>query len=97
MTVYSSEIKHVSSEFEGVYRIKTLEGLILDIPEETQPKIGSHIQYSIVKNSDFPTTLNGIVFGDSENGTLVSFGGLLGHIPLKIKEEEISLSYKLVD
>jgi hypothetical protein len=108
MSTFVSTIKHVESEFNDIYRITTENGLILDIPETKMPEIGTEISYQISSdhssdhgflNSDY-TIMNGTVFNTNNVGILVSFGGLLGTIPMdesarKLVKEEISLCYKL--
>jgi hypothetical protein len=105
MSIFTSVIKQVESEFDDIYRIMTENGLVLDIHETKKPAIGSKIIYRLrdvcVVDTDFDyTIMNGIVFGTNNIGILVSFGGLLGTIPLddsikKSFKEEICLSYKL--
>ena len=103
MSFFVSVIKQVESEFDDIYRITTENGLILDIPENKKPVIGSSIEYHINddKNNSGYTIMNGIVYNIHNTGILVSFGGLLGNIPLdetikKTIKENISLSYKLI-
>src|SRR4029078_6155622 len=103
MSIFTSVIKQVESEFDDVYRITTENGLVLDVPETKKPVIGSKIEYRInmdidILNSDY-TIMNGIVFNKNNTGIIVSFGGLLGTIPLvdekKVIKEEVCLSFKL--
>jgi hypothetical protein len=104
MSIFTSVIKHVESEFDNIYRITTENGLILDIPETKKPEIGTKIEYRI--NIDITDldhnyiTMNGTVFSTNNVGVLISFGGLLGTIPLneigkKTIKEEVCLSYTL--
>ncbi len=101
-TSTTSVIKHIESEFDDVYRITTENGLILDIFETNAPEIGTKIEYRINDaKSDNYVIMNGIVFNSNDVGILVSFGGLLGTIPMdddtkKSLKEEISLSYNLI-
>jgi len=99
-------IKQIDSEFDDIYRITTENGLILDISEIKKPTIGSTIEYYINDNKDHGndyTIMNGIFFGENTNSVFVSFGGLLGNIPVNetIKKSiinnpnNVSLSYKL--
>jgi hypothetical protein len=92
----TTKIKQINSEFDDIYRITTENGLILDISEVKKPEIDSIIKYYINNNdynnyNDYKgyTIMNGIVYNIHDNGILVSFGGLLGNIPLdeKIKNE----------
>lgn len=102
MTTFKSKIKLIESEFNDIYRITTENGLVLDIPENKKPIIGSSIEYNInmgINNPEY-TMMNGDIFSITDKGILVSFGGLLGSIPLdnttkKNIQNAISLSYKL--
>ena len=96
---FTTKIKEVESEFDGIYRITCENGLILDIPEDKKPLIGSRFEYKINATNDpiyFTTMMNGIIFDVSDTNILVSFGGLLGNIPLiEASLGNISLSYKI--
>jgi len=96
------KIISIESEFDNIYRITTNDGLILDIFEHVKPIIGGEIEYNFGKNIvDIPSNfniMNGIVYNVSPGKILVSFGGLLGSIPVTdffSKDEEITLIYKL--
>ena len=95
MEIIITKIKEVKSDFDDVYRITTENGLILDVLEKKPPIIGSSIEYFI---SDSPieynnykeyTIMNGILFNNHESGIFVSFGGLLGNIPVDLKTKNI--------
>lgn len=100
-------IKKVESEFEDIYRITAENGLILDVSEIIKPKIGTIIEYSVNTNSteniDYKNyseycIMNGILYNIHNTGILVSFGGLLGNIPLEEKNnlsENIEFFYRL--
>lgn len=103
MSTFTSTIKQIESEFDDVYRITAENGLVLDIPENNKPVIGSKIKYSIDTKEDSHeyTIMNGIVFNTNNTGVYVSFGGLLGNIPLDDKmkkniKNNLCLSYKLI-
>ncbi len=102
-------INKVDSEFDDIYRITTENGLVLDISEEKAPLIGSYIEYSLLitaQQCNFPnekyTIMNGILYNIHNTGILVSFGGLLGNIPLseeikKTLSDSVSIVYYLKD
>lgn len=97
-------IKYIESEFDDIYRITTENGLILDICEGSKPEINTHIEYHIENNLDKIkegyTIMNGIIFSKENNSIFVSFGGLLGNIPVDENinlNDEITLSYRLFD
>ncbi len=100
MSVCTSVIKQIDCEFDDIYRITAENGLVLDISEIKKPTIGSRIEYYIDDNIDCGPTytiMNGIFFGVNAHGILVSFGGLLGNIPVsseKIKEN-VTLIYRI--
>ncbi len=103
MPIYVTTIKQIESEFDDIYRITAENGLILDISEYKKPVIGSTIEYYIneEKNNSEYTIMNGTVFVIQKKNILVSFGGLLGTIPLdesiiKSIDNNIILSYKLL-
>jgi len=89
----------VQSEFDDIYRITTENGLVLDISEKKSPAIGSSFEYYLDnedKEDKNYITMNGQIFGITENGILVSFGGLLGNIPCNDKDKDklyITLHY----
>lgn len=100
-----SIIKQVESEFDGIYRITTENGLILDVSEKTKPKIDSSIEYCLenVGTKDH-VIMNGTFFDVSLTGIFVSFGGLMGNIPFLPKDKQklnlmkdIRLSYKIIN
>ena len=103
MSHYTSAIKQVESEFDDIYRITATNGLVLDILESEKPKIGSNILYYINPDKDYGpeyTIMNGIIYMINNKSILVSFGGLLGNIPLdestkKTIKENVLLTYKL--
>ncbi len=106
-TPINTIIKQIESEFDDIYRITTENGLILDISENKKPDIGSRIEYYI---NDTPKNLdnnyvimNGIFFETNSIGIIVSFGGLLGNIPMTetaknniSNHSNVCLIYKLI-
>lgn len=104
----SVAIVKVESTFENVYRITTENGIILDIPEKDRPNVGTSIEYAVGHTLDNSTIMNGFVFHTNGKYIYVSFGGLLGSIPIKIfpnctssahsaQLQEFTLSYKLIN
>ena len=106
MSINVTTIKQVDSEFDDIYRITTENGLVLDISENKKPSIGSSLEYYINDSKDHGsayTIMNGIPFGAGPTGVFVSFGGLLGNIPLDettkktiMNSSNVSLTYRLL-
>jgi len=82
----TTTVKQVECEFDDIYRITCENGLVLDISEDSAPKVGSEIEYSVYSIPSAVSTgftlMNGILFQTSPVNILVSFGGLLGDIPV---------------
>jgi len=99
MTNIISRINLVESQFDNIYIITTDNGLIIDLFEFEKPIIGSTIEYNTDNVTlDNCTSMNGSVFYVEKKGINVTFGGLLGYIPVNkiiLNNSNIKFVYKL--
>jgi hypothetical protein len=101
-------ITEVESEFNGIYRVKTNNGMIIDLMENNKPNLGSKLEYSLFFDgnnySTIPkqhTVMNGIIYRKNHSCVYVSFGGLLSVIPFEnpnwLTSDTVSIIYGIKD
>lgn len=105
-----TEITKIESEFRGIYRIHTKDGMILDIKcatkDDNTVKVGNKFKYLLsiddkdsVKYDKTSTIMSdGIVYHINSEYNYISFGGLLCRIPkndLITSDSFISIVYSM--
>lgn len=100
MTKNKSKITEVSTTFKNIHRIVLENNLVLDVNEESGPKVGSFLIYEINEKIDenfTGTVMRGHVYKVTNCDTYISFGGLLCKIPEVLHDEnKIIFSYLIV-